>query len=343
MKLASTLFLAPLLLSLSTAAAFAAEYGFKETAGQHLDVLRDGKVIARYMLAYDTSTKEKIHDTYKPYLHVFDADGSSPITKGPGGDFTHHRGIFEGWNKLLVGGKTYDRWHMKGGAQVHAKFLEQKADAEGATFTSLVKWQGEGEAVEPVLEDERTFRFLPASSPYYSIIDVTTKLKAIGGDTTFDGDPEHAGLQFRPAQEVDRTKTTYLYPKAKADAHKDLDYPWFAETYTLNGKTYSVVYLNHASNPTGTRISAYRDYGRFGAFFKTSIKKDEVLTLKVRFLIAEGVLPSAELIQKSWNEYSGKSDATPEVTPKAAEGSKAPARPKALEQKKEDPAKAKSN
>lgn len=337
MKLHHLPFLAGLLACSSPL--FSAEYSFKDTPAKHLDILRDGKVIARWMTAYDISSKEQIHDTYKPFLHVFDAEGSGPITKGPGGDFTHHRGIFEGWNKLVVGDKTYDRWHMKDGAQVHVKYLNQSASADGATFTSLVRWQGKGEAAEPVLEDERTFNFLPPSGQFYSIIDVTTKLKAIAGDTTFDGDPEHAGLQFRPAQEVDRSKTAYLYPVAKADAHKDLDYPWFAETYSLNGKTYSVVYLNHAGNPTGTRISAYRDYGRFGAFFKTSIKKDETLTLQVRFLIAEGGLPSAEVIQKAWNEYTGKSAPTPEVTQKQAEGAGKPAAPKA----KTAPAPTKSN
>ena len=64
------------------------------------------------MYAHDVSTPERRLETYKPYLHVFDADGTAPITKGAGGDFTHHRGIFIGWNKISVGGKTMDRWHM---------------------------------------------------------------------------------------------------------------------------------------------------------------------------------------------------------------------------------------
>lgn len=301
-----------------------AGYELSETQGQHLDVLKDGKTVARYMVAYDTSTKEKQHDTYKPYLHVFNAGGDTLLTKGPGGDFTHHRGIFLGWNKLKVGEKTYDRWHMKNGAQVHSKFVEKSAGATSATFTSLVHWQGDGAAAAPVLEDERTFQFLPGTGPFYAVVDVTSKLKAIAGDTVFDGDPEHAGLQFRPAQEVDRTKTTYLYPKAGANPQKDLDYPWFAESFVLNHKPYSVVYLSHPENPTGTRTSAYRDYGRFGSFFKTSIKSGETLTLKVRFLLAEGPLPSADVIQKEWNRFAGKEAPTPETTLKMMP----PAKPK---------------
>jgi len=318
--------LASSLIALSTfSTAFAADWSFKETPNTSLDVLHDGKFIARYMTAYDKSTPERLNETYKPYLHIFDAEGTAPITKGMGGEFTHHRGIFEGWVKIGVNGKTYDRWHMKGGEQVHLKFLNQKADTEGASFTSLVKWNGDGDEV--ILEDERTFTFRPAPAPYYVMLDVTSKIKAVAGDITLDGDPEHSGLQFRPAQEVDRSKTTYIYARENADAHKDVDYPWFGVNYSLNGKSYSVVYLNHPENPKGARISAYRDYGRFGAFYKTSIAKGETLTLKVRFLIAQGEMPSAEAIQKSWNKYTGKSNPTPAFTVKPAEMAKA-AQPK---------------
>ena len=62
---------ASLLLSVLTLAASAAEFSFKEAPGT-LDVLCDGKVIARYMHAHDTSTPAKQAETYKPYLHVFD-------------------------------------------------------------------------------------------------------------------------------------------------------------------------------------------------------------------------------------------------------------------------------
>ena len=87
-------------------APLAAQLEIKDTKGKHLDVLSGDKVLVRYMYEYDTSTDEKKHATYKPYLHVFDAAGKAPITKGPGGQFTHHRGIFIGWSKLGFNGKS---------------------------------------------------------------------------------------------------------------------------------------------------------------------------------------------------------------------------------------------
>lgn len=309
----------------------AADFSIQEIPGKHIDVLQDGKVVGRYMTDHDISTPEKHNLNYKPYLHIFDAEGKAPITKGAGGDFPHHRGIYIGWMKIGVNGKTYDRWHMKGGDQVHEKVLEQS----GGSLTSLVKWMGEGRDV--IVEEQRTMAFLPpasspvrdltAGAPVYAVVDFTSKLKAVAGDTTFDGDPEHAGLQFRPAQEVDRSQTTYIYPKEKADAHKDLDYPWFGETFVLNGQPYSVIYLNHPANPKGARISAYRDYGRFGAFFKTSAKKDETVTIKARFLVINGPMPAVEVIQKAWNDYAGATEPAPAVTLKPAE-KPAPPKPK---------------
>jgi hypothetical protein len=85
------------------------------------------------------------------------------------------------------------------------------------------------------------------------------------------GDREHAGIQFRAAAEVDLPKTKFTYPKEGADVKNDRDYPWFAATFTLRDKRYSVIYLNHPENPQGAEISAYRDYGRFGAFFRDTI------------------------------------------------------------------------
>ena len=84
--------------------------------------------------------------------------GEAPITKGPGGLYPHHRGIFIGWMKMKFDGKSYDRWHMKGGEIVHQKFLAQKAGLpDEAMCTSLIHWnEPDGKAF---LVEERTMTF----------------------------------------------------------------------------------------------------------------------------------------------------------------------------------------
>ena len=69
-------------------------FQIKEEAKKYIDITHDGKTVARVMTAYDESTPESKHETYKVYTHIFDKHGKAPITKGAGGAFTHHRGIF---------------------------------------------------------------------------------------------------------------------------------------------------------------------------------------------------------------------------------------------------------
>jgi hypothetical protein len=278
-------------------------FAISDDPGNALDVTLDGRTVARYMYAYDKSSDERLHETYKTYLHVFDADGAAPITKGMGGKYTHHRGIFIGWNKIDFGGEVYDRWHMKGGEMIHQEFLEKSGGPDHAVVTSLTHWNDTDG--QPIVREERTMTFRRASAPARLAIDFTAKLEAPNGDLVLGGDPEHAGIQYRPADEVVLDETVFIFPKEEADPKKDLDYPWVGVTYTLNGKRYSVVHMNHPANPKETKYSAYRDYGRFGAFFTKAIESGQTLTVQYRFLIAEGEMLATDLIQKGWDEFAG--------------------------------------
>ena len=323
----------------SAAKSPATGFSLKDDLGQYLDILLDGKIVGRYMYAHDTSSEAKRVETYKPYLHIFDAEGKAPITKGTGGVFPHHRAIFIGFNKIAFNGKNYDRWHMPGGEIVHQKFTEQKAGPDEATFTSLTNWDSD-KGKPPLLVETRTMTFRRAPAPARIMVDFTSVLSAPNGAVTLSPDPEHSGVQYRPAAELDTQKTEYVFPKKNADARKDLDLPWVGESYTLHGNRYSIVEMNHPQNPKGIKYSAYRDYGRFGAFIaKTTIPAGESLTLKFRFLIAEGEMPPTEIIEKCWDDFTGAASPTavPPITTKPAETT-APAKTKAPAKKKPDSA-----
>ena len=154
------------LASVLSAPAGAAGFGFKDTRGQYLDVTLDGRVVARWMYAYDKSTPERLHETYKPYLHIFNAEGTKPITKGAGGHYSHHRGIFCGW-KVGVAGKTYDFWHIlkdlngcrknfgkPSHLMLHQRVLDRKAGAGQASVTALIHWNDPAGTV--LIEEART-------------------------------------------------------------------------------------------------------------------------------------------------------------------------------------------
>ena len=122
------------------AAGYAAD-GFVAEPGKYVDVMKDGQPRLRYVHAFDLSTPETTHDTYKVFCHVLGPDGKTPITKGPGGKFTHHRGIFLGWSKIKFGEKSYDLWHMKNGYLIHKGFGEMKTGTDANEMVAKISWE----------------------------------------------------------------------------------------------------------------------------------------------------------------------------------------------------------
>lgn len=301
-----------LLALLAFVPAFGAD--IKVTPNEAVDVAQEGKVVARFMMSHDVSTPAKRLENYKPYLHVFDPSGALRLTKGPGFNFTHHRGIMLGFAKINVGGRNFDRWHMTGGDQV---VTAVKPTDSG--FVASIDWQGAGAAAKPILTEERAFTFTKASAPFYLGIEMKTALKPDQGEAKIDGDPEHAGAQFRPSEKIDGTKTTYAYPGKDVLIHKVRDLTWVAEIFTVEGKTFTALLLNHPSNPKDTAFSAYRDYGRFGAFPKGVATPDAPFKLRYKWLIAEGDVRDAAAFQQAYNAFAGTDAPTPAVTVMLAE------------------------
>lgn len=284
---------------------------------EHVEIRHGGKLVARFMIAHDKSTPERHAETYKPYLHVFSPTFSTRLTKGPGGTFPHHRGIFVGYNKIKIGDKEFDRWHMKGGDQVVTNMGGDEVGNGYAAFTADIDW--EESAGKPLLHEFREFKLTKPAAPFYLGVELTSTIKPVAGEATLDGDPEHAGAQFRPSEKIDPTKTEYLFPGENIDAHKDRDLPWAAEIFTVEGKTFTVAILNHPDNPKETRYSAYRNYGRFGAFPVLKATADKPAKLRYKWVIAEGEVRDAAAFQAEWNQYTGKNEPTPKLTTKSAD------------------------
>ena len=257
--------------------------------GSHLDIVTPaGDPLLRYVYLRDTSDEEKNFDTAKVFAHVMGPGGKEPLTKGPGGLFPHHRGIFVGWNKIRVGDKTHDLWHVRNTEQKNVA-IDHGADADGGYVRATIAWVGtEG---KPLIEETRTYRVV-ADKTAHAVIELTSQLRAVGGDLVLDGDPEHAGVQFRPSQKVADSKSArYLFHSGETDPTKDLDLPWVACSFDIDGKAWTVQHMSHPENPSGARWSAYRDYGRFGPFPVIKLADGESVTLKFRFRVTEGDSP----------------------------------------------------
>jgi len=290
-------------------------FAFEDTKGKHLDLRFGGRLVTRLMYEFDRSSKEKIFETYKPYHHVFDAAGKDVITKGAPGHDPHHRGIYIGWGKTTCGGKSYNFWSMGGGsAQVLRKFSSLTAGPVLARSAALIEWIDKDDKV--IISEQRETTCFRQPSEAIMLMEFRTELTAVGGELTLSANAEHGGFQYRAHNQVainvgaargkqtadkasSELKTRYAFhkegiktPGQKLNGNTDL--PWAAQSTALRGKRYSVQHMNHKSNPKGTIYSAYRQYGRFGAYFKKTMKAGEVLPLVYRIHAAERTMPPRE-------------------------------------------------
>ena len=279
------------------------QFSLKKVNSEYLDiVMSQGQPVLRYVFARDTSTPERTFETAKVFAHVMASDGISTLTNGPDGEpYPHHRGIFLGWSKLKHGGKDHDLWHTRDTAQVHQKFVEIRADGDGASITSLIDWIGNHG--ERVIEETRTYR-VAGQDEVHAVIDFFTELKAVNGDVELNGDPEHAGIQFRPSQQVAENESAkYVFHEVGIDPRKQLDLPWVAATFRVDDQAWTVQHMSHPGNPRGARWSAYRNYGRFGPFTVVNIPAGQVQVFRYRFRVASGESPSREQLADQYERY----------------------------------------
>jgi len=285
----------------------AAESPHRDEAGERLTLLNaEGKPVLTYEYAHELGEDGKVtFDTAKVFYHVVAPDGKQTLTKGPGGKYPHHRGIFIGWNKVKHNGKRHDLWHVKNTTQKHVSFAKQETTDAATTLASRIDWIGK--QGEPVLEETRSATVYHDTGGAYALIDIVSELTAAHGAVELNGDPEHAGIQFRPSQQVAENKSAkYTFPidDAKEKNYKGL--PWVAQTFVVDGQKWTVQHLSHPSNPDeDARWSAYRDYGRFGEFPVINLADGETVTLRYRFRVTKGEAPGREKLAEAYNAYAG--------------------------------------
>ena len=108
------------------------------------------------------------HDTCKVFHHVRALDGTL-LTKGNGGMFQHHKGLFIGWNRTKWNGQRFDFWHMpKQELQVFRGFLPHDAMnmAEGAQVCAI-EWITP--AGEVVIAERRGLQLTEQRADYYTL------------------------------------------------------------------------------------------------------------------------------------------------------------------------------
>ena len=297
----------------------------KEGEYQELLLTYSGRVkpVLRYMnRPFDAKTPEARDKSYKVFHHLYDPAGKRLVTNGGFADdgvkdpkkllYPHHRGIMYGFNKCSFGPdlkSQADTWHCPPPAKpnekravptahvAHEKTLSTETGPLLGRHRVLLGWYGDG---TKFAEEERELTVYHVKGG--TLVEFASRLKTTGGKIRVDGDPQHAGFQFRAHNDVaEKTKkqTYYLHPDGtKGEMGKEwnwdpktkkgpVDLPWYAMSFVLGEQRYTTCYLNHPSNPKDTRFSE-RDYGRFGGYFQRDITEAEPLVVNYRLWLQNG-------------------------------------------------------
>jgi len=293
------------------ASASSESFHWKDMPGDH-DLLSFGdRSVMQYMYhPLDDSSKAAHERTIKVYHHVFDSTGKRLLTKGSGGQDTHHRGLFYGFNKITYddGKKKANVWECTGDAyQSHEGFLSAEAGPVLGRHLLAIDWHGEKKEVFAHERREMTVYNVPGGT----LIDFASELNTADGPVKLDGNPQHAGFHFRAPDEVatKNSKQTYFVrpdgvgkpgdsrnwdPDAKTPDPRTVNLPWNGMSFVTGGKRYTAAILDRPSNPKEARYSE-RPYGRFGSYFVYEVTKDHPLSIAYRFWVQDGTMTPAQI------------------------------------------------
>jgi hypothetical protein len=257
--------------------------------GKSIEIARDGKPIARFVFG---------EGQLKPFLHVYGENGELLTEWDPKQQFPHHRGIFIGWNRIRSELGVSDLWHLSKAEKMVAVEVRHTAEKNRAVIVAKIEWHAaKGDDIgDTILVNETRRLVISRPSDRKTQVDAAFTLKA-ARDLTLDGDLQHAGVHFRGAKQLSsRAKETrYLWePDLPPGQGKVVspDLKWCRLIFPIETNWYSATQLNSPTNPTAEL--SWRDYGRFGFFFKKELKWGDELEVKYRFITQPAAAPTTE-------------------------------------------------
>jgi len=263
-------------------------FAWREEPDEFAELSYDGRPLMRYMCL--KLTDETREDAFKVYHHLYDPAGTRLVTKGPGSKYTHHRGLFFGYCHVTHEGGKADTWSGRNTPQTHAGYLAREAGPVLGRHCVAVDWRGADG--EPYLKEQRELAAYHV--PGGTLVEFCSRSATTGGPVKLDGNAPHAGFQFRAAAEVaeeTEKETYYLRPDGRDEPGKAVasafDLPWDAISFVVDGRRYTVVYLDRPDNPKPAEYNE-RTYGRFGSFFRYDLEEGKDLRIRYRIWLQEG-------------------------------------------------------
>ena len=305
-----------------------ADLSWKDTPGRHADILRGDRPVVRYMYkAYENDPAKRDLDN-KPFHHVFDPDGNRLLTKGTGGLYTHHQGLYYGFTRCSWEGGSCNTWYChEGEHELHREVLAQEQGPVMARHRTSIDWNDrQGKAF---CREHRELTVFAVRGG--TLIEWSSRLWSVRGTVTLDGDAQHAGFQFRAHDEVakrqDEKLVYYLRPDGKGEpratrnpvkgkgaddpANKPMvNMPWNVMSFVLGPQRYSAVYIDSPRNPRPS-FASERAYGRFGGWFgkQTLAEGKQSIDLVYRIWVQRG-----EMTAQAANSLSADFTTPPKIS-----------------------------
>lgn len=292
----------------------AEQYSWKEVKDDATQLVLEDRPVIQY--EHPVFDPEDIETTKKPFHHVYNPAGNELLTKGLGGLWPHHRGIYFGYNHVYVDGDDtqIDIWHARNGERSeHSETLKELTGPVMGGHIVKIDWK-DHEGVT-FIEETREIRVYNQPDGE-SLIDFKSTLVALDKPVSLGGDRQHAGVQFRAAQDVvdNEESTRFIRPEdishlpdnEEIGGEEMINLPWNAMYFEIDDRPYTVSYLSHPGNPNHAEMSERR-YGRFGEFFPYELEAGEFLEVNYRFWIRAGNEPNVDDIVTRYKAYSEQS------------------------------------
>jgi hypothetical protein len=267
------------------------QFRFRDLNSKSVELTEKGAPV--FVYNYGTMLKEGIAPDRARccYLHPVYAPGGVEVTDDFPKDHPHHRGISWMWPVVVVDGKTYDLWTIKGIRARLEKWERKKAGKDKAVLAFQDGWYiGDRKVVQenveivahPIVDGRRD-------------LDITVTLHSVGAEVAIGGTHDHdkgygGALEIRFAP---RTGTK-IRTSAAADAPDGDRVPaaWAELTGNFGGKVVTTRVTGDSSNPGAPNGWCLRRYGFLGVEYPglelRRLDSQAPLTMKFRVSLSAG-------------------------------------------------------
>jgi len=241
------------------------------------------------------------------YVHPIRGLDGEVLTDDFPADHLHHRGLSLMWPRMKVGGEAVELWHIHGIRQVFDRWLEQRADEDGAVLRVANDWKLTDGTV--VAHEVVTYLVHPAQE-LGRAIDVEYRISVLDEAITLQG-AEGKGygglnLRFAPREDTEvHTEAGRLEKDSDRERHR-----WADLSARFGGReAFSGIAVfvdrGHPDFPPPWTLRHYGDLNvAWPGIEATELEPQSAATLRYRLWVHRGDVVGGEVVEQ-WAEYSG--------------------------------------